>query len=63
MELSKDWLEFLGCLKEYKVRFLIVGGIAVIYHGFPRTTGDLDIFYDSSPENVERLLAALHSFF
>ncbi|MBI2822087.1 MAG: hypothetical protein HYX74_07660 [Acidobacteria bacterium] len=37
--------------------------MAVIYHGYPRTTGDLDLFYEGSPENIRSLLAALRSFF
>ena len=39
---SKDILEFLSKLSEYAVQYLIVGGEAVIYYGYPRFTGDLD---------------------
>ncbi|HEV8132482.1 MAG TPA: nucleotidyltransferase [Acidobacteriota bacterium] len=61
MKLSRDWLEFLGVLKAQDVHFVIVGGVAVVYHGYPRTTGDLDIFYECSPDNVRRLLRGLRS--
>jgi hypothetical protein len=44
------------------VRFLIVGGEAVIYYGYPRFTGDLDIFYDNSPESVRKIQSALEEF-
>ncbi len=63
MELPSDWLDFLRALKREEVNFVIIGGVAVIFHGYPRTTGDLDVFYESSPENVRRLLKALTSFF
>jgi hypothetical protein len=40
---SPDILEFLRLLSIYKVRYLIVGGEAVIYYGHARLTGDIDI--------------------
>src|SRR5438309_5240068 len=49
----------LHALKKRDVRFIIVGGLAVILHGVPRTTFDLDILVDMSPENVHELLDAL----
>jgi hypothetical protein len=44
------------------VNYLIVGGEAVIYYGHARVTGDIDVFYERSPENVARLYAALLEF-
>lgn len=41
---------------------MIVGGYAVAFHGYPRFTKDIDIFFDSSRENVTRLHAALMAF-
>ena len=43
---SPDTLEFFSLLFQNQIRYLIVGGEAVIYHGFARLTGDVDIFYD-----------------
>lgn len=59
---SPDILEFLYLLSKYHVKYLIVGGEAVIYYGHVRLTGDVDIFFESEPENVERLYEALTEF-
>ena len=59
---SKDIQEFICLLSKYKVRYVIVGGEAVIYYGYARFTGDVDFFYDTSAENVENLYIALVEF-
>jgi len=59
---SADAQEFLELLDRYQVKYLIVGGEAVIYYGHVRLTGDLDIFYENSPDNAERLFRALKEF-
>jgi hypothetical protein len=59
---SSDTREFLRLLAKHGVRYVIVGGTAVIYHGYARLTGDVDFFYDSSRGNVERLWEALVEF-
>lgn len=59
---SKDIAEFLFLLEKYKVKYLIVGGRAVIYYGFARLTGDVDIFYEKSKENIKKLYSALKEF-
>ena len=59
---SPDTLDFLRCLEAQAVRFLVVGGEAVILHGYPRLTGDVDFFYDRAPDNAEKLFAALLNF-
>jgi len=59
---SKDVSEFLSILERHEVRYLIVGGEAVIYYGHARLTGDIDIFYERTAENVRRLYAALNEF-
>jgi predicted nucleotidyltransferase len=60
--LSPDLREFLRLLANHDVRYVVVGGEAVIHHGYPRLTGDIDLFYDASPANCERLYAALEEF-
>ena len=45
-----------------RVRFLLVGGEAVIYHGYPRLTGDVDFWYEQTADNAARLFAALRQF-
>jgi hypothetical protein len=44
------------------VRFLIVGAYALGVHGRPRATGDLDVWVDATPDNAERVIAALRQF-
>jgi tRNA nucleotidyltransferase/poly(A) polymerase len=43
----------------HNVRYVIIGGIAAILYGVPRATFDLDILIEATPENAQRLLAAL----
>jgi hypothetical protein len=59
---SKDIRDFLTCLGRHSVDFMIVGGEAVIFHGYPRLTGDVDILYRLTPDNTRRLYAALRDF-
>lgn len=59
---SSDVQEFLRLLAKHEVRYLIIGGIAVIYYGHGRLTGDVDFLYDCSADNVRRLWAALSEF-
>jgi hypothetical protein len=59
---SKDIRKFLVWLSRHRVRYVIVGGEAVIYYGHARLTGDIDIFYDRSPGNSRKLYAALADF-
>lgn len=59
---SKDITEFLYLLDTHHVKYLIVGGEAVIYYGHARLTGDIDLFYEQSEENCEKLLTVLNHF-
>ncbi len=59
---SPDTLDFLQALYHAEVQYLIVGGEAVIYHGYARVTGDIDFFYAADDLNAQRLFAALHAF-
>ncbi len=49
----------LLALLEAKVNFLLIGGYAVIYHGYVRTTGNMDIWLQPDNKNKERFLAVL----
>lgn len=60
--LSKDFKEFVALLKEHSAEYMIVGGYAVGVHGYPRYTGDLDIWLNPTRENAERVLRALRDF-
>jgi hypothetical protein len=57
-----DVQDMLSLLAKHKVRYLVVGAEAVIYHGFPRLTGDIDIFYEPTEANGDRLFLALREF-
>ena len=59
---SSDIQDFIRILSHHNIKYLIVGGEAVIYYGYARVTGDIDFFYSSAPMNVERLDAALLDF-
>ena len=61
-QLPPDFSAFLRSLNEAQVEYLVVGGYAVIFHGHPRTTGDIDVWVRQSPENAARLVTALRSF-
>ena len=60
--LPPDFKEFLKLLKEHDVRYLLIGGYAVGYHGYPRATDDMDIWVAIHPENASKLVAALQDF-
>ncbi len=60
--LSKDFKEFIELLNEHEVRYLIVGGYAVAFHGHPRYTKDLDVWIELSQENAFAALKALEKF-
>ena len=62
VSLPHDFKEFVALLNDHDVRYLIVGGYAVSFHGHPRYTKDLDVWIDSPTANVERLLKALDEF-
>mgnify|MGYP001575865638 CR=1 FL=1 len=51
MELPHDFKEFFLLLNERHVKYLLVGGYAVTYHGYTRATGDIDIWVLSDLEN------------
>lgn len=57
-----DFLEFLELLDKHKVDFLLVGGYAVIIHGYTRSTGDLDLWIDQTSENYHNLKKVYQDF-
>jgi hypothetical protein len=60
--LPPDFKEFLKLLKEHEVRYLLIGGYAVGYHGYARATEDMDIWVAIDPENADKLVSALRAF-
>jgi predicted nucleotidyltransferase len=60
--LSRDFKEFVELLIKNKAEYLVVGGYAVAIHGYPRYTGDLDIWLNPTPENAKSILRAVNEF-
>jgi len=60
--LSPEFREFLESLNQMQVEYMVVGGIAVNFHGYHRSTEDLDVWVRCSKENEERLAQALRQF-
>ena len=61
-KLNQDFREFIALLEKHAVEYLIVGGYAVAFHGFPRYTGDIVFFVAVSESNATGLLAVLEDF-
>ena len=59
---SEDIQQILTLLAKHEVKYLTVGGEAVIYYGHARLTGDIDLFYEASPGNVAKLYQTLDDF-
>ena len=62
MEIRPHFSELLTLLEDNKVEYVIVGGYAMAYHGYPRFTKDIDIFYRNTPENIIKIRKALIEF-
>ena len=62
IELHPDFKDFLRLLNSHEVRYILVGGYAVGYHGYPRPTADLDVWIAMTPENGKRLANVLVDF-
>ncbi len=63
MNLFDRFIELLGALHREKVDYVLIGGYAVILHGLPRVTEDIDLFVRPDGENVDRLRRSLVSVF
>jgi predicted nucleotidyltransferase len=61
-KLDANFADFLRSLNRHEVKYLVVGGYAVGYHGFVRATGDLDVFVGISEANAGKLVAAFRDF-
>jgi len=62
IRLPKDFSEFLKLLNSKQVEYLLIGGWAVGYYGYPRATGDMDIWVSRSGKNAEKLIEAFKVF-
>ena len=62
MEIPQDFRDLLHLFNEQKVKYLVVGGYALAFHGAPRFTGDIDLWVRTSAENVDKIINALNEF-
>jgi hypothetical protein len=62
MIFNQDFREFIELLNKHNVRYLVIGGYAVAFHGHPRYTKDLDIWIWMEKTNSKNLLSALKEF-
>ena len=62
MEVQPDFKYLLELFNAYKVKYMIVGGYALAYHGVPRYTGDIDIYVKPDSQNAELIMKALDKF-
>lgn len=62
MKLNPDWREFIELLNVNEVQYLVVGGYAVAFHGYPRYTKDIDIWIWIDPPNAQRMMKVLDEF-
>jgi len=62
IHLPQDFKEFLRSLNVHHVEYLLIGGYAVNYHGYPRATADMDIWIAVNPANANRVVATLREF-
>ena len=62
VHLPNDFQEFLQLLNAHQVEYLLIGGYAVGYHGYPRATADMDVWVAIHPKNAEKIVAVLKEF-
>lgn len=58
-QLPPDFKEFLHFCLDREVRFLVIGGMAVIHYGYPRLTLDLDLWIEPTEKNGKKIIEAL----
>jgi predicted nucleotidyltransferase len=62
IHLPPDFKDFLRLLKDHNVQYLLIGGYAVGYHGYPRATADMDIWVANDPDNARKLVVVVREF-
>lgn len=59
---NEDFRDFLKAFNNHHVEYILVGGMAVILHGYVRTTGDMDIWVKKTRDNYGRIVKAFDEF-
>ena len=60
--MEDEYLNLVRLLNEEAVEYVVLGGHAVIAHGYYRTTGDIDIFVNATKENAVKIVSALEKY-
>lgn len=60
--LPQDFRDFLKLLNSKKIEYLLIGGYAVGYYGYPRATADMDIWIAISKKNAKKIVEAIKDF-
>jgi len=62
VKIHGDFKDFISLMNKNGVEFVVVGSFALSFLGYPRATGDIDIWVRKSPENATRILKVLDEF-
>jgi len=62
MDTIQDFEDFLFLMNKYEVKYLIVGGLAFIFHAKPRYTKDMDVWIEPEIQNIKKANIALIEF-
>jgi predicted nucleotidyltransferase len=60
--LPDDFKEFLKLLNSHKIEYLLIGGYAVGYYGYPRTTADIDVWIAIHPDTASKMVQVFYAF-
>jgi predicted nucleotidyltransferase len=60
--MEDEYLNFIRLLNENHVEYVVLGGYAVIVHGYIRTTGDIDILINTTEQNADKMLTVMLKF-
>ena len=62
MNLNENFVDFITLLNDHRAKYVLVGGWAVIFEGYSRNTGDMDILIEREEKNADKLLAVIKDF-
>jgi predicted nucleotidyltransferase len=60
--MKDEYLSFIQLLNEHQIEYVVLGGYAVIVHGYIRTTGDIDILINTTELNADKMLTVMLKF-
>ncbi|RWY49134.1 hypothetical protein [Mucilaginibacter gilvus] len=60
---KEDFIDFIDALNICDLRYMLIGGLSVVLHGYSRTTGDMDIWVDRTSENYKKIKLAFREWY